>query len=355
VIKYLFINHNGIEMSSIRIRSYLIFIIFITAFFYNCINQKEISRIYFKISIKEKILRIQDSTSIDLKINDYNGSNLSINWSTDDGYIKGAGTKVKYFAPDHRGLAKIKVKIIDRSNTIYLDSIDIIIYKQLIFLKADDLRYDSLNLVSTSWKLFIDYIESEKIKASLGLIGNSLENGNETFYSYLKVIASSGFFEIWNHGYDHLLNGINENGVGFDEFFNTSFEYQKDHILKTQLLAKEKLNITIHTFGAPGNYKDSSTLKAVEGIDDIKVWYFGFETYSKLNLERVANIEFPYFNPNFQKFLENYDTKPCWLALQIHPATWDENRFSEFRKIINFLEQEDVTFMNPFEYYQLRN
>ena len=58
-----------------------------------------------------------------------------------------------------------------------------------------------------------------------------------------------------------MSNGVNEDGEIYHEFWNSPYEYQKEHLLKTQTLFKEKLNITSHTFGAPGNAIDSNTVK----------------------------------------------------------------------------------------------
>lgn len=339
-----------------KINSQFFILLFIVLFF-KCTKQINSPTSNYEISfiLGDKLLRIQDSTTVDINIADYNDSNFVINWSTNIGNIKGVGDKVRYIAPNNKGLAIIKTEITDRYNDTYTDSIEILIYKQLIFLKADDLVFDNSNIVSARWRSFINFIELKKIKGSLGLIGNSLEKGNNAYYSYLRNVAAYGYFEIWNHGYNHLLNGIDGNGDKFHEFWNTSYEYQKEHLIKTQYLAKEKLNITLHTFGAPGNGIDNNTLEAIEEIGDLNVWYFGLENYSKLNLMRFVEIEYPVHNPDFQKFQTNYDEQKLYIALQIHPNSWDENRFSEFKNIIEFLIQNDVTFITPYEYYQLLN
>lgn len=225
--------------------------------------------------------------------------------------------------------------------------------KQYIILKADDLKYDSTSTISPRWQKFINYIENTKIKAGIGIIGNSLEKGNDKYISLVKSIHSRGAIEFWNHGYNHYANNDSVNPIS--EFRNTSYKQQYENILKTQELAKTKLEIILHTFGAPYNNIDKNTLKAIENIDDIKVWLFGDSSSTKLTLKRYCNIEYPVHNPDYQKFLERYDSGKEYLVLQGHPNSWDDKRFNQFEQIINFLIKQGVTFITPFEYYQIVN
>jgi len=337
--------------------SHFFLILILIALFLRC--TREINSFFIGndvvIHVKDRLLKVRDSTFVHADIPEHVNSNFVIQWSTNIGKIEGEGKTVIFIAPAMKGQAIIKAEITNKYNHVHARSEEILIYKQLIFLKADDFIFDASNIISPRWISFVNFIKSRRIKASLGLIGNSLEKGNAAYFLYLKMLDDSGYFEIWNHGYNHILNGMNQNGEKFHEFWNTSYDYQKTHLLKTQYLAKEKIGITLHTFGAPGNAWDNNTLKAIEDIDEIKVWYFGPESYSKLSLKRLAEIEFPTTHPDFQKFKDNYNAQEDYLALQVHPRAWDENEFSEFKKIVNFLIQNDVTFITPYEYYQLIN
>lgn len=224
---------------------------------------------------------------------------------------------------------------------------------QLIILKADDFIYDYQNVVTFHWVKFTDYIVSKNIKAGLGIIGSSINNGNSEFYSIVKILNMTGNFEFWNHGYTHALNATNGNGKMYHEFWNTTAEYQKDELLKTQNLAKEKLGIVMNTFGAPGNAVDTNTVKAINEISELHSWFFGLQDSSKLVLKRAVEIEFPTHYPDYQKFLDNYKSDEKYLVLQIHPNSWDEARFAEFEKIIDFLIEQDAQFITPTEYYNL--
>lgn len=225
--------------------------------------------------------------------------------------------------------------------------------KSLIILKADDLRFDNSNVISPGWQTFIDYIEDSKIKASIGIIGNSLEQGNDEYFSLIKTIHNKGNIEFWNHGYSHYSNDDSENPVW--EFRNTPYNQQYENLLRTQELAKTKIGITLHAFGAPFNQTDENTVKAIEDIEDIKVWLFGNTSSTKLVLKRYCDIEYPTHNPDYKKFLKNYNSGREYLLLQIHPNSWDNERFNQFKQIIEFLIQGNATFITPFEYYQSLN
>ncbi|MCJ8013528.1 polysaccharide deacetylase family protein [Paenibacillus sp. KQZ6P-2] len=224
---------------------------------------------------------------------------------------------------------------------------------QWIILKADDLIYDSVHTLPAGFNKFIEYISRKQIKASLGIIGRSLETDVTAYFDALQEIHSSGLFEIWNHGYQHLLRGRKVRGEMFDEFQNTSSEYQYDNMLKTQQLAKTKLGITLRTFGAPGNAIDDNTVKAIEQIDEIKVWLFG-KPSGKLVLYRYCDIEYPTLKPDYSKFVEHYTTQRDYLVLQVHPKEWSKEDFMEFEKIIDFLLTKDVAFITPYDFYLRR-
>lgn len=222
---------------------------------------------------------------------------------------------------------------------------------QTIILKADDIRYDSEHIIPPRWQTFIDYIVAQNINAGLGLIGNSLEGDHPVYFKRLEELHTSPHFEIWHHGYDHVLKGTNEKGETFHEFYNTSFEHQLSHIQKTQTLAQEKVGITLRTFGAPGNGIDDTTSKALSQMSDLKVWFYGPPDCPLFNLARTINFEYPTHNPHFASFQGHYQTHHTCLVLQMHPNSWDNERFDQFDQIIQFLLQQDTTFVLPYDYY----
>ena len=300
-----------------------------------------------------QLLKINESTEIELNHSNFNNPNITVAWSADTGMIVGYGSLAIYTAPSEPCTTLVQAIVTDSFNNTSVDSIKIIIYKQLIILKADDLSYSANYIIPLGFQNFIDYVENNNIKASIGLIGNSLEVKNEQYLQYIKNISSDGSFEIWNHGYNHKLTGTNENGETYHEFWNTTYDYQKDHLEKTQELALEKLGITLRAFGAPGNNHDLITLDVINENDEIKLWFYGNPESDKIVLERHYNIEFSSQYPDYEEFVNNYPANEEYLALQIHPKAWDNEGFNQFELIIEFLMTQKVAFITPYEFYRL--
>jgi peptidoglycan/xylan/chitin deacetylase (PgdA/CDA1 family) len=226
-----------------------------------------------------------------------------------------------------------------------------------IIIKADDLRQVN-GRAHARWKKFADFIKARKIKASIGIIGNSLEGNNPDYINWIKDQQATGLFEFWNHGYVH--EPWQENGQKVQEFKGTSYETQKQHFQKTQTLAREKLGVPFTTFGAPGNAADDNTAKVLNEVPEIKVWLYGNDKNpsGKIVLDRVypVNIENPLFLPSLDKFVEGYNKYPKreYFVIQGHAAKWDEARFEQFTKIVDFLIAQNAIFITPSEYAQIK-
>ena len=207
------------------------------------------------------------------------------------------------------------------------------------------------------WQRFINYIEEKEIKASIGIIGKSMEelDSNYVYIKEVQDLHNSGTIEFWNHGYDHGWDKKN----GTREFYKTPYDYQKDHLTKTQKLAKEKLDITLHTFGAPFNSLDENTTRAIDELDDIKVLFCfsGKVESNKFVLRNLCKIENRISKSkvgiSFEQ-LNSCDLNKDYLVLQLHPTQWDNEAFEEFQKIIDYLIKENVTFTTPYGYYELK-
>lgn len=229
--------------------------------------------------------------------------------------------------------------------------------KPQVILKLDDLWYED-GLVHGGWIEVMDYLNRQKVKGTIGLVGDSLEEDAEDYYDWIKERSKEGH-EIWNHGYCHCKPTVN--GQECREFRGTDYRYQFNQLLKTQQLAKEKLGLTLVSFGAPYNSTDSLTTSALAKIPDLKIWMYK-ETTSptdKQVLKRIkeVNIEYPVHVPDFEKFkagYKQYKNEPL-LVIQGHPRSWtaDRTRMDNFKKIIAFLKSKKVTFTTPSEYVQL--
>lgn len=220
-----------------------------------------------------------------------------------------------------------------------------------IIIKADDLRSPP------TWQRFVDYIEANEMKASIGIITNSLESGSESYFTWIREQHDSGRIEFWHHGYDHKRDGAAS--PPWWEFKIADYDTQMFHFERGMELAKEKLGITFRTFGAPFNATDATTVQVLEENPDMRIWFYPQVTAgsSKLILPRISavNIEQSTGVVAFAPFAANY---PAYvdeevLALQCHPAGWNENSWSEFALIVDFLKSEGATFTTPAEYFQI--
>ncbi len=253
---------------------------------------------------------------------------------------------------DSVGFSTITYRYKTHQGELLTDSLHIYVYRQFIMLKADDLIFQN-NLISNKWESFIDYIMENELSCAIGIIGSSLEKGNANYHNYIKSLIKSNYFEIWNHGYDHIVGCRYLNGDYYSEFNNTNYEFQKSALDKTQNLCKKYLNYTPSAFGAPGNAIDDITSKVMNENSELKIWFYGKENSNKIIIKRDSEVEFPYGNPIYATFINNYNLQAEFFALQIHPNMWDKYKFNEFRKIIEYLKSQNATFVTPSEYYYL--
>lgn len=121
-------------------------------------------------------------------------------------------------------------------------------------------------------------------------------------------------------------------------------------------LAKEKLGFAFVSFCAPFNGIDANTAKVLSEDPDIKVWMYGDprNTGGKKVLERSAavGIENPTMSPNYSAFLEGYahSRGAEYFVLQGHPASWNDEGWNQFAKIVDFLISQKAEFVFPSEF-----
>lgn len=233
---------------------------------------------------------------------------------------------------------------------------------QVVILKLDDLtaKYPSKDCpTGPGWKRLVDTLEKKKIKASFGIILNSLEDDNTAYFDWIKELNGKGIVEFWNHGVTHSEK--KENGEKIQEFKNSSLEEQKSTIEKGQKLAKAKLGFDLAAISTPFNSFNDNTEKALEDFPEIKVWFFGPakpKFSKKLILERVVDLESSVGNPDFEKFKESYESKARdkeYIVLQGHPRSWDDKKYENFEKVVDYLLEKKCVFMSPSEYLASKN
>jgi|GEM_PF-2546787 len=219
-----------------------------------------------------------------------------------------------------------------------------------IVLKLDDLKYVEGGPVSRRWDNFASLIMEKKIPASIGIIGNSLELGNEDYFEWIRERNETGFFEFWNHGFNH--SRIQQDDQEIYEFSNSSLQDQVTTLRKTQDLAREKLGIEFVTFGAPFNRIDQNTVTALEEFPEIGIWLYGraaAKSTKVLSRTPTVGIEYPVHWPVFYHFWNNYYFRSAEsvITIQGHPNSWSEHRLREFEMIVDYLQEIGVPIIKP--------
>lgn len=231
-------------------------------------------------------------------------------------------------------------------------------------LKLDDLVFYSSYLsrpVNTNWYWLSDYIRSEGIRASIGIICQSMETNATnvtTYYTWIKTraVENGGNFEFWHHGYDHFI------GVGQAEFLGTTAAFQQTHFDKGVSLMSQKLGLICKSFGAPGNASDATFAGIFNAQSQVDVWMYGNSNQAASSKRVLVPFQFLETNtgmPSYVTFTNKYRTlgsanKP-YLLLQAHPGRYSTDLLrNEFSQIVTFLKNSGWVFMTPREYADLR-
>jgi peptidoglycan/xylan/chitin deacetylase (PgdA/CDA1 family) len=238
-----------------------------------------------------------------------------------------------------------------------------------IVFKLDDVRTNDSGYLSERWRRLLPLVQERKIKLSLGVIADSLENAKPAYISWLKEMHATGLVEFWFHGYDHGVRQVGDQEAA--EFTALTYEEQKARFDKSQKLAQEKLGFTFQTYGPPGGGKMKisdadldATARVLTDDPSMKVWLYPSPIDArgeKLNatgkvtvLDRVwaVNLEQPLFVPNPEKFIAGYNKYAAgrrYFILQGHANKWDEPRWAEFLKIVDYVTQNKIPTMLPTE------
>jgi len=223
--------------------------------------------------------------------------------------------------------------------------------RKIILLKLDDVHYgENGQTVPPRWQRVTDYLESKNIKAAFGIIGYSLAEDHPAYFQWIKDIAAKGNIEFWNHGYWNRT--ANDTTGEFERSYNEQYRA----LFLTDSLAKANLGLTLSVWGPHWTSTNEDTDRALSHMPDIRmtlgspknpVHYKGFVFRNSLMMEN------PVHNPNYESFVKDYQEKEKLLPsfyLQGHPNSWDDARWINFIKIIEFLESENVQFVNLSEF-----
>jgi len=223
--------------------------------------------------------------------------------------------------------------------------------KRYVILKLDDVVGGPKGqAMPERWVRVTDFIREKGIKAAFGIIGYSLVKDNPDYFQWIRGLNKDGFIEFWNHGFRQRKSQDPQGE------FELDYESQLHSLLLTDSLAKEKLGITLNAWGPHWSGTNGYTDRALSQISSIKI-AFGYPPrhnhFEGIVLPRLIDIEYPTHNPDYKRFLSAYNklkSVPFLSFLQGHPNSWDEERWAEFVKIIDFLISEGVEFATPSEY-----
>jgi len=224
--------------------------------------------------------------------------------------------------------------------------------QKIVIVKADDMK----NTLIPNWKKFFDVVEQKNIKASVGIICDSLETDKDGYFAWLKSVAATGRIEYWNHGWDHKAWKDAEQ-KDIQEFKGSGYDHQKQDLDKSQAATIAALGAPLHTFGAPYNGVDADTAKALAALPEFTMVFSygkppGYE--GKLLLPMAIRGENDGTGkPNFEKFKAEYEKSGrnlTFSAIQFHPPYFSEEGLQNFAQIVDFLKAEGWTFMLPSEY-----
>lgn len=222
-----------------------------------------------------------------------------------------------------------------------------------IVLKLDDLA-DRRGKVHDRWKRVADFAHERKIKIDLGVVANSLEGDKPEYFQWIKDQRATGRIGFWWHGWDHAE--WKEGEKRLFEFGGTPYEHQKKHLDDSQRLAREKLRFPFVSFGAPFNVADETTVRVLGEDKDMRVWMYGRPnaTADKIVLGRAfsVNIEQPTFVANYPEFIEGYahNRGAGYFVIQGHPMQWNDERYDNFVRIVDFLIGQKAEFVFAEEF-----
>ncbi len=222
-----------------------------------------------------------------------------------------------------------------------------------VVLKLDDLK-ERQGTVHPRWRRVVDFAHERGIKVDLGVVCDSLEGDKPAYFQWIKDQRATGRVGFWFHGWDHAE--WREDGKRVFEFAGSTYAHQKKHFEDSQRLAREKLGFPFVAFGAPYNATDDTTIRVLGEDDDIRVWMYGpaGADAGKIVLGRAysVNIEQPTFVANHAEFIEGYahNRGAGYFVLQGHPMQWNDERYDNFVRIVDFLIAQGADFVFAEEF-----
>lgn len=327
------------------------------------------------------------------------GAGLSVEWKASKGKIEGQGLKAA-FTPTQTGWAIVDAAVRQNGNLVWEHKLPLLGFNQFVIFKADDLCQGKVGEIHDVWTRYFLYMATERIKTSVGVITMCFNLWNDKTIQYLRQINNTGMVEFFYHGWDHAnpktatachwdtaepvrlamngpllepllvqslygaletvpkfvpeYKGIPARGIQFFEHGGTTYEYQKQHLEDGIKACKDKLGITIRTFGAPSNRTDAITQRVLDENPDICGVFFAPPDTKKVFIEHYADIEPEKGLPNFEFLKTNMEANRDKevIALQMHPqqAAFNQDFNDQFVPCVNYLKTLDATFITAKDY-----
>ena len=228
---------------------------------------------------------------------------------------------------------------------------------QVIIFRLDDIKVSTYD----EYQALVDWASKEGVALSLGMVCNSIDEGNDDYIEAVKDMVKTGYVEIWCHGYDHTYH----EGTGVSaEFTNQTPEYQAEILKKCYDHVYEKTNgvVEIHSFGTPSGAIEENTLKALEMVPE----------YTSM----LGNANVPYDGDSFMyltnslwcesatgvlkplddlKAYYNDRTTGEYMIYSGHGGYWDATSVQTFKDFALYLKDKGVAFMTPTQYCNFVN
>ncbi|UTH76250.1 polysaccharide deacetylase family protein [Chromobacterium sp. IIBBL 290-4] len=233
-----------------------------------------------------------------------------------------------------RGCKKFKYKIIPWGNELVKEIRQLKITqlssndrpKRKVILKVDDLRFDES---FSKFSRVIEICNEFKIPASIGVIGNTLENASKYQIEFIKNQLGENNIEIWHHSWSHK-----------DLTLIPRYEIENE-VTKTLDAFKKIFDQNLTIFGAPFNKVNDNVIEVAKShnLDII------FETDFPRNITPELNKNGD-GQPNLLAFIERFErTKDQEISqVQIHPGRWDDRGYNEFRSCIAYMIGAEINF-----------
>ena len=238
-----------------------------------------------------------------------------------------------------------------------------------VILKFDDVKPMKSGRIHPRWTKVAEYLERNGIRAGFGVIcaGFEAKNAGPT-REWIAERRAKGVVSFWLHGWDHAV-WTTADGSRANEMSRRTADEAFERLERCQKLAREQFGFAFRAYGPAGGVGggsiDAEALKALKRQRDIKVVmypqpddeaslaYKGDRELMILDRVWQVNVEGSVGIPDYQRFLHGWakNLKRKFVVLQSHPAMWDDARFAEFEKIMEFLKGRNVKFMTPEEYY----